>query len=290
MRRAALVCAALVAIGAHAAAARAQVLDTLAPDIELFAAGSLDPLGQEAFEIGGGAAVHMEVITLDALGLHFGGAIVVLPPESQPRTTWWFGGRVGLRLHWSVLLDLPGDGYLDAHYSLGRSFEVVRQGFDAGLGYSIRADAMVAIGPFVRFMFAHDPADNHPMLLLAGLSVALGDNTRMFGVEDAPDLDRDRVPDEHDLCPETHVGRFEDPAREGCPAPDGDMDGVVDHLDACTSETMWPHPDERNRERYGCPLADRDEDGVPDDWDQCPDEFAPNGGDALAEGCITDPY
>jgi hypothetical protein len=149
---------------------------------------------------------------------------------------------------------------------------------------------MVAIGPFVRFMFAHDPADNNPMLLLGGLSVALGDNSRMFGAEDAPDLDLDGVPDEHDLCVETPIGRWEDPGRAGCPAPDGDMDGVVDHLDACTSESMWPNPDERNRERYGCPLADRDEDGVPDDWDQCPDEFAPNGGDALAEGCITDPY
>jgi len=275
-------------LGAGRAHAGDGLLDGIAPDLELYTVANVDPLGRDAFGWGGGAAAHVDVLLVGPLALHAGAAMFVLPPEAQPSTVWWFGSRAGLRLHWSVLLGLGGDGWLDVHHELGRSGQVVRQGMDAGIGYTLGVEDVILVGPFVRFLFADDPAVNDPMLLLAGVTLSFGDDARYLP-SDAPDLDRDGVPDAVDPCPEEQEGRHPHPERRGCPAPDSDEDGIVDHLDVCTHESMWPHPDEDD-ERTGCPSPDRDGDGVPDAWDTCPDEHAPNGGDPFAEGCIEDPY
>jgi hypothetical protein len=268
---------------AGAPGARADFLDALSPAVETSGVVSVDDLGRDAFGWGGGVAAHLELNIVSSLGVHVGAAFMLLSPDSQPETVWWVGSRIGMRFHWTAFLDHAGDGWLDVHHEIGRSGDIVRQGFDVGVGYSFVWESEITVGPTLRMMYARDPRGDPTILLLFGVELGFLPYTRLHG--EPPDDDLDGTPDHLDRCPQAPTGAYEDPDRSGCPAADSDGDGVVDPLDACDSETMWPHPDRDDADRYGCPLADGDEDGVPDRIDMCPDTFAEDGGDALREGC-----
>ncbi len=105
------------------------------------------------------------------------------------------------------------------------------------------------------------------------------------------DLDRDKVRDDRDQCPEIAEDRdgFEDD--DGCPEIDDDDDGVIDKEDACPRERGVEAPGPRN----GCPAADgardtapasdRDGDGILDPADRCPLEPEDKDGNADNDGC-----
>ncbi len=92
-----------------------------------------------------------------------------------------------------------------------------------------------------------------------------------------PDRDGDGVPDEQDLCPDTHKGWRPDRRRPGCPAKDRDGDGILDNEDQCPDNSQGLRADPN---RPGCPMGDRDNDGVLDGDDFCPD---------VPQGLVPDP-
>ncbi len=276
---------ALVVISGTAAwsapAGAQDLFDRIAPDIEVFGIVNLEAEGDSAFDPGVGGAIHLSVNLLPGLGLHGGTQFFVLSPAAH-ESTYYLGTRLGARLHPTRYFDIWGDGYVEAHWVWGISeHQISAHGFDVGIGYDFPLAPVIGLGPFVRFSWMKDPGASNPMFLSFGVSVSLMTFTRHG--EEVPDEDLDGVPDHEDICPAIPIGRHPDPHNAGCPARDRDEDGLVDPEDACPSEPMWPHPD---TDHPGCPLADADGDGVPDDHDLCPHTFAPDGGDALREGCL----
>ena len=252
-----------------------------APDVELFGGTNLDEAGQAGFGPAFGAALQLEPSVASAFRLHIGVALMLLTPDQNPDAVFWFGSRLGARIHWGKLFGIGGgqDGWLDVHHNFGRSSNTNRHGFDAGTGYQFLMTQMLSVGPFVRFWWASGAAGADPMMILFGAAAQLvPDGTADIG----PDRDNDRIPDDEDICPLVPEGNRPDEDREGCPARDTDGDGLVDPDDACPAESMWPNPDP-SPERPGCPLADRDGDGVADINDVCPEQ--PGSGDPLREGC-----
>jgi OOP family OmpA-OmpF porin len=92
-----------------------------------------------------------------------------------------------------------------------------------------------------------------------------------------PDGDGDGVPDHIDQCPDTPSGVEVDSV--GCPV-DSDGDGVPDYLDKCPGTPAGVQVD-----ASGCPI-DSDGDGVPDYLDQCPG--TPAGVAVGSNGCPID--
>ena len=92
-----------------------------------------------------------------------------------------------------------------------------------------------------------------------------------------PDGDGDGVPDHIDECPDTPKGVEVDAV--GCPI-DSDGDGVPDYLDKCPGTPEGVEVDAK-----GCPV-DSDGDGVPDALDKCPG--TPTGVKVDAKGCPID--
>jgi hypothetical protein len=288
IRARAILAAASIALIPSAAVADESptFLERFSPDMEVFFVTNLEDAGSVAFEPGLGGAVHVEVNIVRGFGAHGGGNFFVLTPGSLNETNY-FGTQLGVRLHWTTLLNVFGDGYVEAHWAYGASeggaTNISAHGFDVGLGYLIELSPVVGLGPWVRFQWMKDPGLSNPMLLEAGLALSLLAKTRVG--DPIPDADIDGVPDHEDICPEVPIGRHPDPDNRGCPARDRDGDGLVDPEDRCPSESMWPHP---TRSEDGCPMPDADGDSIPDDYDDCPHTFAPDGGDALREGCPMD--
>jgi OOP family OmpA-OmpF porin len=92
-----------------------------------------------------------------------------------------------------------------------------------------------------------------------------------------PDGDGDGVPDHVDECPDTPSGVEVDAV--GCPV-DSDGDGVPDNLDKCPGTPSGVEVD-----ATGCPI-DSDGDGVPDYLDKCPG--TPAGVAVGSDGCPMD--
>jgi OOP family OmpA-OmpF porin len=92
-----------------------------------------------------------------------------------------------------------------------------------------------------------------------------------------PDGDGDGVPDHLDKCPDTPAGAEVDTV--GCPV-DSDGDGVPDYMDKCPGTPAGVAVD-----GTGCPI-DTDGDGVPDYMDKCPN--TPRGVKVDATGCPVD--
>ncbi|NPA53873.1 MAG: OmpA family protein [Aquificae bacterium] len=95
------------------------------------------------------------------------------------------------------------------------------------------------------------------------------------------DSDKDGIPDYKDNCPDTPAGVKVD--ERGCPV-DSDGDGVPDYKDRCPDTEWGAKVDE-----YGCPIVvikDSDGDGVPDERDRCPD--TPRGVEVDERGCPVD--
>jgi OOP family OmpA-OmpF porin len=92
-----------------------------------------------------------------------------------------------------------------------------------------------------------------------------------------PDGDGDGVPDHLDKCPDTPAGAEVDTV--GCPV-DSDGDGVPDYMDKCPGTPAGVAVD-----GTGCPI-DTDGDGVPDYMDKCPN--TPRGVKVDVTGCPVD--
>ncbi len=103
---------------------------------------------------------------------------------------------------------------------------------------------------------------------------ALGIDIVFGGTKDS---DRDGVPDDIDVCPDTPIGVKVD--RNGCPV-DSDKDGIPDYMDRCPDTPIGVKVD-----KNGCPV-DSDKDGVPDYIDRCPN--TPIGIKVDKSGCPVD--
>ncbi len=278
--------AALILLGTAAwsvapGAARADG-ELLTPDIEVGTVRQLDARVAKSF--GFSTGLHIEINILPWLGAHLGIGVVVTEQDFEGgETAFWLGVRPGLRFHLCSLLGVGAvDCFIDAHENYGRSGQIQRHGFDAGIGIAIKITNEFRFGPFARFMFESDPGGDHPLLLIAGLTFGLFERPRSPG--ERGDSDHDGVFDDTDECPDGAPGDHPDPNREGCPAEDSDGDGLYDPDDACPTEPMGQTP---NMRYPGCPPSDVDGDGVPDDSDVCPLEPAPRDGvrTPLREGC-----
>jgi hypothetical protein len=256
--------------------------ERIVPDAELYATRNLDPVGAQALDWGGGAAIHAELMLTRPAGFHAGFFTSAISPAQDEETVWVFGTRFGVRGHWLAPAGITfADLWSDFHHQFARSGSISRHGFDVGTGIDFSLGSRFAIGPFARLSWISDPRGDDPILISVGLSAGFFERVA------PPDADRDAVPDEVDECPTRRPGRYEDPERRGCPARDLDGDHILDPVDRCPTEPEGIDPNPRFP---GCPASDTDGDGVPFGEDQCPDEPATAGGQPLAEGCPDDPF
>src|SRR5205085_1534475 len=116
---------------------------------------------------------------------------------------------------------------------------------DAGLGYGFGFDSF-ALAPVLRFLQVVQPADKlsgaDARVLMLGAEVTFFDaqpsaaalaQQAAAAPTDAPDFDKDGVPDRFDQCmdvPEDHDD-YQD--TDGCPEPDNDGDTIPDAIDKC---------------------------------------------------------
>ena len=110
-------------------------------------------------------------------------------------------------------------------------------------------------------------------------------NSRAPGCREAPDADRDGVPDDVDLCPSQpeDLDGYED--QDGCPEDqDTDGDGIPDSRDQCPND---PEDFDGVADEDGCPdlIQDRDGDGIGDERDHCPDDPEDKDGFEDEDGC-----
>lgn len=256
--------------------------EVLTPDIEIGAVRQLDATVSKSF--GFSTGLHLEINVLPWLGVHLGIGIVVTESDYVGGdTAFWIGVRPGLRFHLCSLLGVRLlDCFIDAHENYGRSGEIQRHGFDAGVGVAVKIVNEFRLGPFARLMFESDPGGQNPILLVGGLTFGLFERPR--SQSERGDADHDGQFDDTDECPDAAPGEHPDPNRTGCPAEDSDGDGLYDPDDACPTEPMGSTP---NMRYPGCPPSDVDGDGVPDDSDVCPLEPAPRNAPRipLREGC-----
>src|SRR5262249_20140973 len=125
------------------------------------------------------------------LGVQLGAAVFALSagtpldPTMAAQPTYWWGLRIGLRLHLSDFLGWNDhDFWIDVHDSFGRSDRITEHGLDAGIGFAFIVDDMLALGPFFRFVFLNDPLGNYPMLLTFGLDAELDPPRRRYVAHD----------------------------------------------------------------------------------------------------------
>jgi len=220
--------------------------------------------------------------------------------------SWWFPssegyGRatlLGFGLRFDPELSDVGRFVVDGHTGVGLTGNVERAMFDAGLGFEFALSKSWGLGPVVRYgQVVHDESVD-----TTGdakfFAVALSLTYRPTHTPPAPppppppppapaapaDTDHDGVPDASDVCPTDAAGVHPDTRanRRGCPALDGDNDGVTDDVDQCVDVPQGPAPDPT---RLGCPDGDDDKDGVPNHQDQCPAEPAGLQPDPARAGC-----
>lgn len=101
---------------------------------------------------------------------------------------------------------------------------------------------------------------------------------------DAPDADRDGIPDSQDTCPSEPEDRDRHLDMDGCPDVDNDGDRIADTMDRCPDQPE----DVESPDADGCPRAanDSDGDGVEDSLDACPDI----AGSIASKGCLRGKY
>lgn len=272
----------VLAIACNASLVHAETTDfKLQLRGELFMSQPVDSENSDAFGTGMGGAAGVELLFHPLIGGDIDLVGVWFSEDQSSDHTTWYGMRVGPQFHWSPLLGLKkNDGWVDAHYNFGSSGSIERGGFDIGVGFEFALNQQIFLGPFVRYQFGSDPADNDAHLLYVGAAASL------FGREQAKkapeDRDHDGVIDAEDLCPLLPAGLQPDPNRPGCPALDQDGDGVIDADDACPTEVEGANPDP---DKPGCPLRDQDGDGVADAKDQCPVQSAGANPDPKRPGC-----
>lgn len=121
-----------------------------------------------------------------------------------------------------------------------------------GLHYNVAGQVQLGAAGGVGLLRLAGTPDGRFLLRVAYAPVRK-DRHLMFDAVIDHDRDRDAVPDDADLCPDTPAGSDPDPARRGCPRADQDHDGVADAQDQCPTEPMGATPDPTRR---GCPVRD----------------------------------
>jgi hypothetical protein len=100
----------------------------------------------------------------------------------------------------------------------------------------------------------------------------------------APDTDGDGIADPLDACPHVKGVASDDPTKNGCPATplDSDDDMVPDDVDKCPKD---PEDIDGFQDEDGCPDPDNDGDGIPDSSDSCPNTKGDKSDDYRKHGC-----
>ena len=151
------------------------------PDLELFGTQGVDRALRGVLGTGFGSAAHVELMLTHWLGVHAGLTWLELPGRGDLEGAFYWGTRLGLRLHWTGLAGLRGhDGWIDLHDAFGRSGVATRHGLDVGTGYDFRVADLLAVGPFARLLWASDPQGFDPLILTFGVSVQVDPPTRRF--------------------------------------------------------------------------------------------------------------
>ena len=188
--------------------------------------------------------------------------------------------------NWTPTLGLGIGGYHSVSGDLGGDF-------DPRIHFGLGVRGLVLPWMALRLDLRDVVTDGFDKWGANNLELSLGVDFFVWEAKDAPDRDKDGVPDATDECPDAAGGAptrgCPDADRDGtadrddrCPAdsgpaktkgcPDADGDGVPDADDKCPKQ---PGPEKTS----GCP--DRDGDGVLDIEDKCPDHAGP----VKAQGC-----
>ena len=219
------------------------------------------------FGLGGELALGYELRPMAWLGVEARASALRLPSSTSAPTIDGYGASyapgVGVRVHPLARLAV-GDLWLAGTGTVVFTGQVIRPGFEVGLGFDFELLSWLRVGPFARYhrVFQTDAGGADASVVSFGLSLAL------FGIGPPRDDDEDGVFEPADGCPTRaeDVDHFED--ADGCPDPDNDADGVLDARDRCATE-----PEDRDsfEDGDGCPDPDNDADGVLDADDQCRD-------------------
>lgn len=258
--------------------------------LEGAAAYPLDGVNRDLFGWGGTIAARVELNVHPALGIEVGAAGIILSRDQSPNRGSWYGGRAGLRFHWSALAGWASqDGWIDAHYNVGLSGDFVAMGFDVGTGFEFALGRSFRIGPYARYQFGYDPMGQHAQTVFVGVTIGLLGDPRLNQTIVQDESGEEVVESVEAVLPPPRESEDE-PARcmaeEGIgahpPAVDMDGDGLPNATDHCPMEPSgaMPHPS-----RPGCPARDHDGDGVRDAQDLCPTEPVGASPDPVRPGC-----
>ncbi len=129
----------------------------------------------------------------------------------------------------------------------------------AGLQINIKSELYFLVQANYRYSLDENLVP-HNMFYSFGVTRSVYSKKKQSKPEKIKDSDKDGVPDNIDLCPDSSGIA----ALYGC--PDRDADGIADKDDLC--------PDQKGKARYGgCPTPDMDKDGINDEEDKCPCDF-----------------
>jgi outer membrane protein OmpA-like peptidoglycan-associated protein len=233
---------------------------------------------QLAYGVALGGTLRVGVRPISPLVIQAHASSFLFPSESGDGAQHSFGG--GLRLE--PRIDRVGRLFFDGNLGAALSGDVLRFGFDFGVGFEFAIGDAVGVGPFARYSHTLATDGDFPsdaIYLVGGISIALrGEEASL----PEGDRDGDGFADGADVCPDLAAGERPDPQRTGCPLGDRDGDGVADREDLCPDLAAGEHPDP---DRRGCPAADTDGDSVRDAEDLCP--TVPRGAhpDPSRSGC-----
>jgi len=164
--------------------------------------------------------------------------------------------------------------------------DLVRSGFDAGLGWDLLFNrGRLGVGPTLGYLHVFEsdssPRPSDASVLIFGVHMELfADRSKNGPVND--DRDGDGIKNAVDACPDAPEDFDEFQDQDGCPDPDNDLDGISDAADKCP---LKPEDIDHYQDEDGCPDPDNDSDGILDVDDLCPNEKETFNGYADLDGC-----
>ncbi len=249
----------LCAFGATPSRSHAQAREILSGEIELFA---LHPIERRpvapAFRGGFGAGITaLAEVNLHAYVGVLAGAQLFFSVLGNGQLAPWGAGVLGARFHFTPLLNLhTHDGWIDAHYSFGRSGEISAHAFSFGVGYAVGITPSLRIGPFARLYYAPGPSGTSEMVLFFGLNIGLGTNSRVDFRPPPPDYDHDGIADNVDVCPDMPPGDLPDETRPGCPLDPSAMRATFEIRRRTETSTPDPDPSGNSTQQTGTNTSD----------------------------------